>query len=247
MLCGIAAVSLLFGCSQQQGSPLTVSVASSLTVPIRKQLEAYATLPESSDITINIGSSGALAQQIINGARVDLFISANQKWIHVLQERALMIEPTDIPFLGNEIVLIQSSDSSMVSIDDLLAINDYKLAIGSPESVPIGEYAIEWLENTGLLRTVEKHMVYLKDEQQVLRAVALKHADAGFVYRSSLLQSNAVDILEVPDPESYPKVQYFAGVLKSSTRSKETQAFLNFLKGPQGKKIWRDLGFQVVD
>lgn len=149
--------------------------------------------------------------------------------------------------MKNELILAVPRESDYQSADDLFRTSDYKLALGTPESAPVGEYAIEWLKNSENLERTRNHLVYLKDEQQVLRAIIDKHATAGFIYKSSLIQSDRIKVLEIPDPTMYPSIRYSIVILKSSDHQDSATAFVEFLKGPLSKKIWLDLGFQVVE
>lgn len=235
------------GCSDRRQNSLTISAASSLTKPLAQVLEAYDAQGAPVRTTLNIGSSGALAQQIINGARVDVYISANQNWIEKLKERDLIAENTETVFLKNELILAVSSESNYRSAEDLFRSSGYKLALGTPESAPVGEYAIKWLKNSGNLERTRSHLVFLKNEQQVLRAIIDKHATAGIIYKSSHIQSDRIKILEIPDPAMYPSVRYSIAILKASGNLNNATALVAFLKGPVSKKIWLDLGFQVVE
>ena len=210
-------------------------------------LDAHRSQGSAIKTTLNIGSSGALAQQIINGAQVDVYISANQNWIAKLKERDLITDSTETDFLKNELILAVPVESEYKSAEDLFQTSGYKLALGTPESAPVGEYAMAWLSNSGNLERTRNHLVYLKDEQQVVRAIIDKHATAGVIYKSSLIQSDHIKVLEIPNPTMYPPIRYSIAILKSSNNLDSATAFVEFLRDPLSKKIWLDLGFQVVE
>lgn len=246
----LTVIGLIFaitGCTPTDTKTLTVSVASSLTVPMQEQLSLFATQHPSYKVFLNLGSSGALAQQILNGAETDLFISANQKWITKLEERGLVSPDRVLDFLGNELVVIVPQDSGPESFAAFLESESGTLAVGAFESVPVGEYTKAWLQNTNQLSRLNQRLVFLKNEQQVLHAVESQHASAGVVYRSSLNHSEKVRVLLAPSPSSYPAIRYSAGIVVGSNHTEWAHALLEFLKTPESQNIWIENGFQVVE
>ncbi|MCZ6675320.1 MAG: molybdate ABC transporter substrate-binding protein [Verrucomicrobia bacterium] len=245
-LVGLSLWGGICGCSPKETS-LLVSAASSLTMPLQDQLNLHLSQSPAYRIRVNFGSSGALAQQIINGASVDLFLSANNKWIDEQDKRGLLLENGRSSFLGNFLVVITPKASTLTSFEAFLNNASKDLAVGTFESVPVGEYAHAWLENEGYLNRLENRLVFLKNEQQVLRAVENHHLEAGIIYQSSLTLSDKVRVLLIPDQDKYPRIRYTFAIPKSTRHEAEARNFLALLQSSEAKKIWVDNDFQVVD
>lgn len=119
------------GCTKtadQQAAPvtLTVSAAASLKDAMEEIQTNYA--QEKSTITINysFGGSGALQQQIENGADVDVFVSAATKQMDALADKGLLLDETRKNFLANQLVLVTPKGSDPISSINGLA--DEKLS-----------------------------------------------------------------------------------------------------------------------
>ena len=70
--------------------------------------------PKTGDkVTISYAASSALAKQIESGAPADIFFSADLDWMDYLQEKKLIDVATRHTLLGNTLVLIAPSDSTV--------------------------------------------------------------------------------------------------------------------------------------
>ncbi len=162
---------------------LTLSVAASLTDAMEEVKQLYSSEKPEVDLTLNFGSSGALQQQIEQGAPADIFISAAPKQMNALEEKDLLLEGTRTDLLQNKVVLIVPKDADDINdFEDLTSDAAKVIAIGAPESVPAGKYAQEVLQHFNLWEQVESKLVLAKDVRQVLAYVETEDANAGFVY-----------------------------------------------------------------
>ena len=65
--------------------------------------------------------------------------------------------------LGNELVLVvPKEDQTIKGFEDLAKAEVDKISIGTPESVPAGQYAKESLEKMDIWKDVESKVVYAK-------------------------------------------------------------------------------------
>ena len=122
---------------------LTVSAAASLT-DVMEEIKGFYEEKTVHTLVMNYGSSGALQQQIEQGAPADVFISAAQRQMDVLQEEGLILAESRVDLLENKVVLIipVAGDNKEITDFNSLTTDSLKLlAIGEPESVPAGRYA----------------------------------------------------------------------------------------------------------
>ncbi|AFK63452.1 molybdenum ABC transporter substrate binding protein precursor [Advenella kashmirensis WT001] len=91
---------------------LTVSAASSLTNVFKEVAAAYSKAHPDMQIQYNFAASGALLQQIRQGAPVDVFASADQKSMDDAAQGGLLDEATRKNFVRNEVVLIVPAASN---------------------------------------------------------------------------------------------------------------------------------------
>jgi molybdate transport system substrate-binding protein len=241
---------LVSGCEDGGDSnqkELTISAAASLREALEEAGQIY--MDENPDIKIifNFGGSGSLQQQITHGAPVDLFISASQDKYHQLTSKNLIDRNNSVKLLGNELVLISPKGTQGTeSLDDLLRPDIKRIAIGTPETVPAGQYAKQALVSTGLWSQLEHKIINTKDVRQVLAYVETGNVDAGFVYKTDAMISDKIEVAKIVQQNSHDSIIYPAGVVASSKNHKEAITFLNFLKDKKAMDIFKKYGFNAA-
>ena len=126
-----------------------LSVAASMTDTVKELANAF--IKKNPDISLlpNFASSGSLAKQIVQGAPADLYISANQKWMEYLLEKEKIVPETMHVFAYNGLVFIGSKNSNIRTLKDIVSLS--LIAIGSPRSVPAGQYSAQAMKAAGCM------------------------------------------------------------------------------------------------
>ncbi|WP_066070498.1 molybdate ABC transporter substrate-binding protein [Neobacillus soli] len=241
------------GCSANKGQKqkaserqveLTISAAVSLQEALNDIKVSFEKENQNIKITYNYGSSGALQQQISQGAPVDLFFSAAEDKFDQLVKDGLIDKKQGTNLVGNELVLVVPKDSKkgINSLEDLTKAG--KISIGTPESVPAGKYAKETLEKINVWKAVEGKTVFAKDVRQVLTYVETGNVDAGLVYKTDALISTKVKICATVPENSHAPIIYPAGVIKNSKHLKEAQLFYEYLQNKKSMQILEKYGFK---
>ncbi|MFE5317578.1 molybdate ABC transporter substrate-binding protein [Paenibacillus sp. NPDC056579] len=227
---------------------LTISAAASMTDALKEIQKDFETKNPSIKLNFNFGASGALQQQIEQGAPADLFLSAAAKNMSTLVEKQLIDAKQQKKLLTNELVAVVNADgkTAVANVSDLSKADVKHVAIGIPESVPAGSYAKEALTNAKLWETLQSKMVQAKDVRQVLQYVETGNAEAGFVYKTDAMTSQKVKVAFAVDPKTYTAVEYPIGIVKATKHSKEAEAFYNYLQAKQSLDIFVKYGFSVI-
>ncbi|WP_079529071.1 molybdate ABC transporter substrate-binding protein [Halobacillus hunanensis] len=241
----------LAGCSnntaqEQHTTDLTISAAASLTDAMKEIKETYESQNKDVTLTFNFAGSGKLAQQIQQGAPVDVFLSANQKWMDKLEQQQFIIKETRFNFTGNSIVLItkQDRDFYFSSLQSIKLSGEKQLALGDPASVPGGMYAKQALQSINKWTDLKGQMVYARDVRQVLTYVESGNVALGFVYASDALISDEVKVITEVDQNLHQSIIYPGAVLTASSNIKDAQAFLDYLKTKEAQEILQSYGFE---
>lgn len=251
---------LIVGCSQTttsnpsstvretaQTTNLTVSAAASLKDAMDEIKPLHSKQKPNVSLTYNFGSSGALQQQIEQGAGVDIFISAAIKQMDALQQKGLLVDGTRKNLLKNQIVLIAPQNSTAVTdFKDLASPSIKKIALGEPKSVPAGQYAQQVLTSLKILDQVKSKAVYAKDVRQALNYVESGNADAGLVYFSDAKSTPKVKIVATASEKTHSPIVYPLAVLKSSKNADAAKDFVQFLSGNEAKTVFEKQGFTVA-
>ena len=175
---------------------------------------------------------------IIQGAPSDVFLSASESDMDKLQVKTMILKETRVNFAENELVLIanKSQPVNVSSFDEISSATIDHLAIGEPESVPVGRYTKQVLERLNLWDSLQGSLVLSSDVRQVLTHVELGNADAGIVYASDALRSEKVTIVATADSDWHEPIMYPGAVVSDTSHPEEAKAFLVFLTSEKGRE-----------
>ncbi len=232
---------------KQENIQLTVSAAVSLKEALGEITPLYSKAKSNVAIRNNFGSSGDLQQQIVNGAPVDVFISAASKQMDELQKKDLIVADTRRDLLSNRLVLIVPEDKSDASdLKDLTNANIERIAIGDPRSVPAGQYAEQALTKLDLLQEVQSKLVLGNNVRQVLQFVESGNAQAGIVYATDAKTSTKVKVVQIIDAKLHKPIVYPIAVLQKSSNQESAKSYLEYLSSEPVKTIFEKYGFSSL-
>jgi molybdate transport system substrate-binding protein len=274
LLCALALVVPLAACGraaprQTGGTPagatapgaeplagtLTVFATASLTDAFTEIGAAFEQAHPRVRVTFNFAASSALRAQLEQGARADVFASADQ----VQMDRARgagTIEGAEQVFAKNRLVVIYPAGNPgrIAALTDL-ARPGLKLVL-TDAAVPIGAYARAALERMAADPAFgpgfdQKVLANLRSEEANVRAVVTKvqlgEADAGIVYASDVTPAvaGAVRTLDIPDRFNTLATYPIARVRDAPNRA-AARAFIDFVRAPAGQEILKKWNF-IVD
>lgn len=253
----VLVLSLFVGCAKapvdganlqkDKSVELTISAAASLTDCLKEMKDIYKAENPNVDITYNFGASGALQQQIEQGAPTDVFLSAGQKQMIALEDKDIMINDSIKDILGNKVVLITPTNAkTTLTFDDLATDSVDKIAMGEPGSVPVGQYSEETLKNLNLLDKIENKLIFAKDVREVLSWVETENVDAGLVYQTDAEITEKVSISAIAPEDSHKAVIYPIGILKSTQNLEASEEFVEFLFTNKAKETFEKYGFSPL-
>ena len=226
---------------------VTLSVAVSLKEVTEELGRTFMAARPGVTLRYNFGASGDLQKQIEAGAPVDLFLSAAQRQMDDLEKQNLIVPASRRAFARNALIVIKPADSRLdiTKPGELLEARVGRIVIGSPKTVPAGQYAEESLRTLGLWDRLQPKLVFSENVRQALDYVARGEVDAGFVYTTDAA-SRAQGVKEAfrPPEDSYRPVIYPGAVVAASKQAALAQAFLDLLGGPDGRAVLSRFGFQ---
>ncbi|HJV64231.1 MAG TPA: molybdate ABC transporter substrate-binding protein [Geomonas sp.] len=232
-----------FAASPAVAAEVHLSVAASLKEVINELSDGFARRNPGVKFIRNFGGSGALAKQIENGAPADIFISANHEWVSYLRDRQLVDNAGIAVFAYNTLVFAGNPARKVAGMADLIRLD--RIAIGSPKSVPAGEYAMQAIRNSGLERQLEKKLVMAKDVRDCLMYAERGEVDGAFVYRTDALEARSARILFNVPQKLYPEVVYPMALTASGAKSREAVAFFSYLRSREAKAVLKKYGFAL--
>jgi molybdate transport system substrate-binding protein len=229
-------------------STILVAAAVSLQKALQEITPLYIKLNPNQTVKYNFGASGALQQQIEQGAPVDVFISAADKQMDTLQKKGLLVSGTQQELLTNQLVLItpKNSSISLTNFGQLVKPEVKRISIGEPRSVPAGQYATEVFKHLGILAQVKSKFVLGNNVKSVLTTVETGDVDAGIVYITDAKTSDKIVIVATADRRMHSPIHYPIAVLKSSRFKAGSKQYVDFLKTAPAKNIFKKYGFGIA-
>lgn len=240
-------VFLLLSLSSVLSAPaetLNLSIAASMTDAFKEIIVSFSKNHSEAEIHPNFASSGSLAKQILQGAPADVYVSANPKWMKYLKENSMIAAGSDRIFAFNTLVVIGNANLTITALEDLK--NLHRIAIGSPKSVPAGQYAKQAMDTSGIYQELasQKKLVMAKDVRQALLYADRGEVDAAFVYKTdALLARNTKILYAVPDT-LYDQVAYPIGLTQTGAEKKLAKQFISFMDSNAVSEILATHGFQ---
>jgi molybdate transport system substrate-binding protein len=198
-------------------------------------------------LLLNFASSANLAHQIENGARADIYISADPQWTTYLKQTNFIADSTALA--SNELVIIVPSNDSKqwhpASINDLADSKLEHIAIGDPVSVPAGKYAKHALQKAGLWEDVKPKLTLAPDCRAAFVQTNQALTDAGIVYSTDVPEQADVKIVDRLGHELTGDIKYTVALTNRGAESETAKEFYQFLIGQTAQAIFKNHGFLV--
>lgn len=239
---------VLFLTFSKAGS-ITVAVAANVSYAINDLKEAFNAHYPDTKVKVTLGSSGKLTAQIKHGAPYDLFMAANMKYPKALYDEGIAVTEPVIYAQGGLAYLSSKKQDFTQGMTLLSSQKIDKIALANPKTAPYGKAAVEALKNGGVLKGVEKKLVYAETISQTV-SYAMTAADIGFIAKSSLYSPTMSHFKEGVhwadvDTTLYTPIDQGIVVLKEGKENSEAIAFYDFIQSDEAKKIFRSFGYLV--
>lgn len=244
----IAALTLLLlACATVSAAgQIRLSAAASMTNVLRELIADFTAANPEITVIPNFGSSGGLAKQIEQGAPADIYISANRKWMSYLIDKRLIAPGTDQVFAYNTLVFV-GREHAAASLADLPSLR--RIGIGSPTSVPAGQYAAQALKAAGLYEKLQEAslLVMAKDVRQALIYADRGETDGSFVYATDALLATSARVLFSVPQELYDRVAYPIALTPEGGINNDAGRFIEFIGSAKARAVMVNHGFSQED
>jgi molybdate transport system substrate-binding protein len=202
-------------------------------------------------VKLSFGASGALTQQIQNGAPFDVFFSADMDYPRQLIAGGQAEEATLYRYAVGRLVLWVPQDSPLDvehrGMDVLLDPSVKKIAMANPQHAPYGRAAAAVLKHYGLYEKVSDRLVLGENISQAAQFVESGNAQAGFVALAHAMapaMQGKGKYWTVP-AEAYPPLDQGAVLISHSPHGEDAAAFLAYVKTAEVAEVLRRYGFSL--
>jgi molybdate transport system substrate-binding protein len=234
---------------------VTVFAAASLTDAFNELKTQFTRLNPRVEVEYNFGGSPTLRTQLEQGARADVYASADQAQMNLASQNGV-VTSTGKVFVRNSLVIVTPKDNrARISTPADLRRPSLKLVLANAD-VPVGAYARQSLAamerdpafGQGFADAVLKNVVSLESNvKQVVAKVELGEADGGIVYGTDITPALASKLTSIAIPAQFNVIaEYPIALVKGAGNARAGQAFIDFVLSPAGQAVLKKYGFQTV-
>jgi len=218
---------------------LLVSAAASLTDAFGEVESAFEEENPDVDVVLNLGSSSALREQVLEGAPADVFASANTSNMDQVAQAGELSGEAEI-FVTNslQIAVPTGNPAGVTGLEDFAR---EELLIGlCAEDVPCGDFGRQALENAGISPSIDTNE---PDVRALLTKIEAGELDAGITYVTDVLSSSGtVEGIEIP-AEVNVVAEYPIATLAGVRNADAAAAWVEFVLSDEGQAILTSYGF----
>lgn len=199
------------------------------------------------EVIFDFGSSGQLAQRIIEGAPVDVYASANVSFVDEVLDSGVGDPETKTIYAFGRITIWSMAEvwGGWADLHDLVADPDNLfLAIANPEHAPYGSAAREALVSSGLWETIEPKLVFGENISDTRRLADTGDADAAIVSLSlAIAGGDRGEWVLIDESLHAPLEQALVVVTDDPDRVEAAASFAAFVNDPTGREVMTRYGF----
>jgi molybdate transport system substrate-binding protein len=231
---------------------LTVFAAASLTGAFQEMAAHIKQANPGIELRLNFAGSPTLRTQLAQGARADVFASADEPNMHKAQQDGSIAGEPRVFVHNLLVVIVPAHNPAGIAKPQDLAKPKSKLVLAHKD-VPVGHYARQSLANMSqdpafgsdfADRTLANLVSEENNVKQVMTKVQLGEADAGIVYASDITPAvrGAVKVIHIPNQFNIV-ARYAIAVVKGASNEAGARAFIEYVLSPAGQAILTKYGF----
>lgn len=227
------------GCGAAPEDQVVVSAAASLHLAFREIEAAFEAANPGTDVVLNVAGSSSLRDQILEGAPVDVYASADMFNMNAVADAGLVDGSPQVFATNRMIIAVPTGNpGGVLGIADL-AREDLLIGLCA-EGVPCGDLARRVLAAAGVNAEIDTNE---SDVRALVTKIEAAELDAGLVYSSDVEAAGGSLSGIAIDDEDNVVTDYPIGALVGSPNPDGGAAFLQFVLSSSGRSILLDFGF----
>jgi molybdate transport system substrate-binding protein len=230
-------------CSAREPSEVRVAAAASLSGAF-EELGAAFEARTGKRVVFSFGASGALSQQLRQGAPFDVFAAADMASVDITISAGVCDGETFAPYARGQVALWSRRDAAAHprTLQDLTDDRFKRVAIAQPEHAPYGKAAAEALRAVGAWDAVQPKLIFAENVRQALQLAQTGDADAALV-ALSLVYNDHDNPWTLVNEALHARLEQALVVCKGGQQRAGGEAFAAFVLSAQGRAIMSRHGF----
>ena len=225
---------------QDAPGAIIVSTAASLALAFGAIREAFLASHPGDAISLNVGSSGQLAQQLESGAAADVVAFADIETMNRVERQELIRSPFAV-FATTQMALATKPTNPLgiKNLDDVVRARSVSLCV---DSAPCGRYADAILASAKVF--IDESLITRGlDARATIGAVVNGDADIAIVYEPDLIAAgDRVHAMSIPSNVNQ-KASFTIASSQTTQQQTLSEQFVSFVQGLDGQSILHDFGF----
>lgn len=192
-------------------------------------------------------------QIVDEGVEADIFITTDEKVIQDLKNRGVVDVYSQTAIADNRLVLATNSDNDIkLGSTDIIAQltkqnDDFMLAIGDPEFLLVGQYALPAMQKLGWYNKLQdaqkNHLLYVFSDRDMHRAVEAKEG-YGIMFQSDVKRNEKLRSIMMLPENSHKPIRYYAVVIAGENMN-IARSFMEYLVSEKAQGILKKAGFEL--
>lgn len=199
------------------------------------------------NVRVAAGSSGNFYSQIKNGAPFDVFFSADMERPKLLEDEGLGVKDSRFTYAIGRLVLWSPNADLIKGEETLRSKNFQRVAIANPKTAPYGVAAMQAMQKLELWENLQPQIVMGESLGQTMGFIESGNAQLGFVALSQVLDPKIKgqgSRWDVPAHLHEP-IKQDVVLLTKAKDNQAAKALMEFIGGPQAKKIIERYGYEL--
>jgi molybdate transport system substrate-binding protein len=194
-------------------------------------------------IVPTFGGTSQLAQQIANGAPVDLFLAADTEHVDQLIANGMAGPDSRAVYARGRLVIWAPDRPDIQSLEDLAKPTVRQVGIARPELAPYGAAAVQALKARNLWTSVEPKLVYAQSISASRQFADSGNTDAAFTAYSLVIGMPGHYV--AVDERLHAPIDQALCTTKAASQNEAVRNFRDFLLSPHARETWKRFGYTL--
>lgn len=224
---------------------LLVYSGAGLKIPMEDIKKEYEAKTGNTIVYVYAGS-GQLLAQLESSGKGDAFIVGSEATYKDAADKDLVNEGKQVAHHTPVIITAKDNPKNIKGLEDLRK-EGIRVALGEPKSNAIGKTSVEIFKKNNMDSISDNVVVETATVNELYTALEAGNADCAIVTRDGAYsQKDKFNIIEIPESQNIDQI-IMGGSIKASENPEQSNEFIEFIVSDEGRTIFENHGYKLVD